>query len=239
MTNSPTGREQSELPIGSPRSGALPAFGAAQGHGLPGLFVVFEGGEGVGKSTQISRLIAHIQSTHPHRQVLQSREPGGTPAAEALRRIALDPEFEGLAARAEALVFAAARSDHADRVIRPALAAGALVVLDRYIDSSVVYQGIARGLGAEDVEALSTWATEGLAPDLVFVLDLDPSIGLARVARPDRMESAGIEFHQRVREGFLARAAADPERYFVIDASSGIDEVAADIAAHMDAVLNG
>jgi len=239
VTNSPVVSEQDDSPTGTARTSALPAVRAPQGHGLPGLLVVFEGGEGVGKSTQIARLIAHLERTRPSRQVLQSREPGGTPAAEALRRIALDPEFEGLAARAEALVFAAARSDHAHRVIRPALAAGALVVLDRYIDSSVVYQGMARGLGAADVEALSMWATEGLAPDLVFVLDLDPSIGLARVARPDRMESAGLEFHHRVREGFLERAASDPGRYRVIDASAGIGEVAEQIAAHMDAVLDG
>lgn len=225
-------------PADAAQTSALPAVRASESRGLPGLLVVFEGGEGVGKSTQIARLIAHLERTRPGVQVVQSREPGGTAAAEALRRIALDPEFDGLAPRAEALVFAAARSDHVHRVIRPALAAGAVVVLDRYIDSSVVYQGLARGLGAADVEALSMWATEGLAPDLVFMLDLDPGTGLGRVARPDRMESAGLEFHNRVRQGFLERAAAEPARYRVIDASATIDEVAANIAAHMDSVLD-
>lgn len=206
--------------------------------GHPGFLIVFEGGEGVGKSTQITRLVTLLHTTRPELTIVQSREPGGTPAAEALRHIALDSTYEGLAPRAEALVFAAARSDHVHRVVRPALAAGSLVVLDRYLDSSVVYQGIARNLGAEDVEALSLWATGSLRPDLVIVLDLDPRIGLSRVSRPDRMESAGLDFHDRVRTGFLARAAADPTHYCVIDASASIDEVATCVADAVTAVLN-
>jgi len=203
-----------------------------------GQLIVFEGGEGVGKSTQIARLVSHLAATRPELQVVQSREPGGTPAAEALRRVALDPEFAGLAPRAEALVFAAARGDHAHNVIRPALEQGACVVLDRYLDSSVVYQGIARSLGESDVENLSLWATDGLVPDLVIVLDLDPRVGLSRVTRPDRLESESLDFHDAVRAGFLARAHAQPSRYRVVDASVGVDEVAAQVAAIVNSVLD-
>ena len=193
----------------------------------------------MGKSTQISRLVAHLARTHPNVKVVQSREPGGTPAAEALRRVALDQEFVGLAPRAEALVFAAARGDHAHNVIRPALEQGACVVLDRYLDSSVVYQGIARGLGEAEVEGLSLWATENLVPDLVIVLDLDPRIGLSRVTRPDRLEAEAIEFHDAVRAGFLTRAHANPSRYRVIDALVDVDAVAARVADVVDSVLDG
>lgn len=204
----------------------------------PGRLIVFEGGEGVGKSTQIARLVAHLAGSRPSLKVVQSREPGGTPAAEALRRVALDQEFVGLAPRAEALVFAAARGDHAHNVIRPALNQGACVILDRYLDSSVVYQGIARGLGEAEVEGLSMWATDSLLPDLVIVLDLDPRVGLSRVARPDRLEAESIEFHDAVRAGFLSRASADSRRYRVIDASVSVDQVASQVAAVVDSVLD-
>lgn len=203
-----------------------------------GAFIVFEGGEGVGKSTQVARLIAHLHQTRPDLRVVQSREPGGTPAAEALRRVALDQDFVGLAPRAEALVFAAARGDHVYQVIRPALEQGACVIVDRYLDSSVVYQGIARGLGAEAVEQLSLWATDSLLPDLVIVLDLDPRIGLTRITTPDRLESEGMDFHIAVREGFLTRAAAHPERFAVIDASAAVDDVAAQVASAVERVLD-
>jgi len=203
-----------------------------------GHFIVFEGGEGVGKSTQIAKLATYISATYPDLKVVQSREPGGTPAAEALRRIALDQDFVGLAPRAEALVFAAARGDHAYQVLRPALAQGACVILDRYVDSSIVYQGLARGLGAEEVEELSMWATESLIPDLVIVLDLDPAVGLSRVKTPDRLESEGLDFHHAVRRGFLERAAAHPDRFVVIDAAQDIDAVAEAVAQAVDKVLN-
>ncbi|NDB18719.1 MAG: dTMP kinase [Actinobacteria bacterium] len=204
-----------------------------------GAFIVFEGGEGVGKSTQVGLLVAHLHATRPELRIVQSREPGGTPAAEALRRVALDKDFVGLAPRAEALVFAAARGDHVYQVIRPALEQGACVIVDRYIDSSVVYQGLARGLGADEVERLSMWATESLLPDLVILLDLDPRSGLERITAPDRLESEGLEFHVAVREGFLARAAAHPDRFTVIDASASVDVVAAAVAAAVDQVLDG
>lgn len=206
------------------------------GHGV---FIVFEGGEGVGKSTQVARLVAHLQRTRPDLKVVQSREPGGTPAAEALRRVALDKDFVGLAPRAEALVFAAARGDHAYHVIRPALEQGACVVLDRYLDSSVVYQGVARGLGADEVERLSLWATESLLPDLVILLDLDPRTGLSRITSPDRLESESLEFHIAVRDGFLARASQQPARFAVVDAARDVDAVAHDVARAVDRVLDG
>lgn len=203
-----------------------------------GHFIVFEGGEGVGKSTQIAKLATYVSATYPDLKVVQSREPGGTPAAEALRRIALDQDFVGLAPRAEALVFAAARGDHAYQVLRPALEQGACVILDRYVDSSIVYQGLARGLGAEEIEQLSMWATESLIPDLVIVLDLDPAVGLSRVKTPDRLESEGLDFHHAVRHGFLERAAAHPDRFVVIDAAQDIDAVAEAVAQAVDKVLN-
>ena len=190
--------------------------------------VVFEGGEGAGKSTQSSALADYLHA-RGHR-VRRTREPGGTPAAEAIRAVLLDPANAGLDDRAEALLFAAARGDHAARVIRPALDAGEIVVCDRYLDSSVAYQGIARGLGAQRVADLSLWATGGLIPDLTIVLDVDPALGLARVVGPDRLEAEPLEWHQRVRQGFLDIAAESPDRYLVLDASRPAEDLAVQIA---------
>lgn len=191
-------------------------------------FIVFEGGEGAGKSTQ-SRALADYLEARGHR-VRRTREPGGTPAAEAIRAVLLDPANTGLDDRAEALLFAAARGDHAARVIRPALAAGDIVISDRYLDSSVAYQGVARDLGAERVADLSLWATGGLLPDLTIVLDVDPSVGLARVVGPDRLESEPVEWHQRVRQAFLDIAASHPDRYLVLDGSRPVEDLAVEIA---------
>lgn len=202
-----------------------------------GVFVVLEGGEGAGKSTQARLLVEHLSRTRPGLEVVVSREPGGTKAAEALRHVVLDPEFAGLAPRAEALAFAAARGDHAHQVIRPALQRGALVVLDRYLDSSVVYQGIARGLGEDEVERLSLWATEDLRPDLVIVIDVDPVVAHARFAGRDRLEQEPVEFHQRVREGFLHRARRQPDRYVVVNGDRPVDEVSAEVIAAVERVL--
>lgn len=191
-------------------------------------FIVFEGGEGAGKSTQSSALADYLHA-RGHR-VRRTREPGGTPAAEAIRAVLLDPANAGLDDRAEALLFAAARGDHAARVIRPALDAGEIVVCDRYLDSSVAYQGMARGLGAQRVADLSLWATGGLIPDLTIVLDVDPALGLARVVGPDRLEAEPLEWHQRVRQGFLDIAAESPDRYLVLDASRPAEDLAVQIA---------
>ena len=191
-------------------------------------FIVFEGGEGAGKSTQ-SRALADYLEARGHR-VRRTREPGGTPAAEAIRAVLLDPANTGLDDRAEALLFAAARGDHAARVIRPALAAGDIVISDRYLDSSVAYQGVARDLGAERVADLSLWATGGLVPDLTIVLDVDPAVGLARVVGPDRLESEPVEWHRRVRQAFLEIAAAAPDRYLVLDGTRPVEDLAVGIA---------
>lgn len=198
-------------------------------------FVVFEGGEGAGKSTQSAALADYLRARG--HEVLCTREPGGTPAAEAIRAVLLDPANAGLDDRAEALLFAAARGDHAARVIRPALERGEIVISDRYLDSSVAYQGVARGLGAERVAELSLWATGGLVPDLTIVLDVDPALGLARVVGPDRLESEPLEWHARVRQGFLDIAAATPDRYLVLDGSRPAEDLAVEIAVAVSALV--
>ncbi len=198
-------------------------------------FIVFEGGEGAGKSTQSNALADYLRARG--HSVLCTREPGGTPAAEAIRAVLLDQANAGLDDRAEALLFAAARGDHAARVIKPGLERGDIVVSDRYLDSSVAYQGVARGLGAERVAELSLWATGGLVPDLTIVLDVDPALGLARVVGPDRLESEPIEWHSRVRQAFLDIAAEHPERYLVLDGSRPAEDLAVEIAVAVSALV--
>lgn len=194
---------------------------------MAGSFIVFEGGEGAGKSTQ-ETVLAHWLEERGL-SVVRTREPGGTPAGEAIRTILLSNDYAGLTDRAEALLFAAARGEHAAQVIRPALEVGAIVVCDRYLDSSVAYQGYGRGLGPDYVRNLSLWATRNLVPDLTVLLDVDPSIGLSRVQSPDRLESEPIEYHQSVRQAFVDIAAADPDRYLVIDANQDKDAIAQQI----------
>lgn len=189
-----------------------------------GVFIAFEGGEGAGKSTQEGLLATRL--VNMGREVVRTREPGGTPAAEAMREVVLSPRFAGLDPRAEALLFAASRGDHAAQVIRPALGRGAVVVCDRYLDSSIAYQGVGRGLGIERIRELSLWATQGLLPDLTIVLDVDPSIGLGRVTNPDRLESESLEYHRAVRQAFLDLAGADGQRYLVLDATGEREAVA-------------
>ena len=200
-----------------------------------GYFVAFEGGEGAGKSTQ-ERLLADTLVAAGH-DVVRTREPGGTPAAEAMRHVVLSPEFSGLDDRAEALLYAAARGEHVARVVRPALARGAVVVCDRYLDSSVAYQGYGRGLGPDRIRELSLWATGGLLPDLSVLLDVDPRRGLARFEQRDRLEAEPVEFHDRVRAGFREVAAANPDRYLVLDAALPVGEIADRIAARVLADL--
>lgn len=203
---------------------------------MTGCFIAFEGGEGAGKSTQ-EGLLAAALADRGH-TVVRTREPGGTPAGEAVRHVLLSPEYEGLDARAEALLFAAARGEHAARVIRPALERGDIVVCDRYIDSSVAYQGFGRELGPERVRDLSLWATHDLLPDLTVVLDVDPAVGLARFAQRDRLEAEPLEYHQSVRAAFLALAEAEPPRYLVLDAGLPVDVVAATILARVLTLLD-
>ncbi len=187
---------------------------------FPGVFVAFEGGEGGGKSTQVDLLCAWLREQG--HEVVRTREPGSTPAGERLRALLLDPA-SALSPRAEALLYAADRAQHVDTVVRPALERGAVVVTDRYVDSSLAYQGAGRDLVVDDVARLSRWATGSVRPDLVVLLDVAPEIGLARAQRvgaPDRMEAESLAFHGRVRQGFLDLAADAPARYAVLDAAS-------------------
>ena len=202
---------------------------------MPGYFIAFEGGEGAGKSTQEGRLAASLASRG--HSVVRTREPGGTPAGEQIRHVLLSPEFEGLDPRAEALLFAAARSEHVARVIRPALERGDVVICDRYIGSSVAYQGYGRELGPTRVRDLNLWATHELLPDLTVVLDVDPEVGLARFAERDRLEAEPLEYHHAVRAAFLALAAAEPDRYLVLDARGDVDMLASAILARVESRL--
>jgi len=187
---------------------------------VTGRFIVFEGGEGSGKSTQAARLAGRLDG-------VLTRQPGGTVIGSALRAILLDPANFDLAPRAEALLMAADRAQHAAELIRPSLAAGRHVVCDRYTYSSVAYQGHGRGLGGERIRDVSAWATDELWPDLVVLLDVDEATASARLDRQlDRFEQAGPEFHRVVREGFLDQARREPDRWVVIDAALPVDEVA-------------
>lgn len=202
---------------------------------MAGIFIALEGGEGAGKSTQSAAVAAYL--TGRGHEVVMTREPGGTAAAEAIRAVLLDPANTGLDDRAEALLFAAARADHVARVIRPALDRGAVVVTDRFVDSSIAYQGIGRDLGRDRVADLSVWATGGLLPDLTVVLDIDPAIGLSRVDRPDRLEAEPLEWHRRVRQAFVDLAARAPDRYLVVAADQPVEAIAARVAARVDLLL--
>jgi dTMP kinase len=205
--------------------------------GDPGRLIAFEGVEGSGKSTQLELVRAALEGRGL--EVVVTREPGGTPAGERVRAIVLDPGVE-LHPRAEALLFAAARAELVFAVIRPALERGAVVLCDRYLDSSLAYQGGARGLGRVPVEEVNRFATGGLLPDLVVLLDLDPADGLARRARDlDRIEAQDLGFHRRVREAFRDLAAADPGRFAVVDAAAPVPEVAAQVKAAVLALLEG
>lgn len=203
-----------------------------------GLFITFEGGDGSGKSTQSARLVAWLQEQG--RTVLTTREPGGTDLGEEFREIVLHRRGE-MAPRAEALLYAADRAHHIATKVRPALERGEVVVQDRYLDSSVAYQGAGRVLDGDEVRNLSLWAAEGLLPDLTILLDLDAGAGQARLAdartRYDRLEAAGDDFHERVRTAYLALAAAEPERFLVLDASRPVDELEAAIRERIGPLL--
>lgn len=201
----------------------------------PGLLVVFEGGEGAGKSTQIQNLKSYLESRG--RSVLVTREPGGTAIGEQVRQILLDPANSNMASKAEALLYAADRAQHVEEVIRPALENGITVISDRYIDSSVAYQGLARGLGLEEVRNLSRWGTDGLFPDLVFLLDHGAKEGLARSGATDRIEQESLEFHEKVRQAFLVLAQRYSERFVVVDGSQPPDRVEADIRTGIEPFL--
>ncbi|MHB0929308.1 MAG: dTMP kinase [Candidatus Nanopelagicales bacterium] len=202
---------------------------------MSGLFIVFEGGDGSGKSTQAARLVEALRTSG--RTVIATREPGGTRIAEKIRQLILDPQNLELSDRAEALLYAASRAEHVHHVVRPALQRGEIVVSDRYMDSSIIYQGLGRGLGAGQVRDLNLWATEGLRPDLTIVLDVPAHFGLERVGTPDRLELAPREMHERIRDYYLQMAASDPSHYFLISAEQTIDAIADSVRSRVDELL--
>lgn len=196
------------------------------------LFISLEGGDGVGKSTQ-QRMLADWFGARG-REVVTTLEPGGTELGRTLRREVL--HGADVSPRVEALLYATDRAHHVAEVVRPALERGAVVITDRYLDSSVAYQGAARSLGTDEVRDLSLWATGGLLPDLTVLLDLDPAVGLTRLTgAPDRLESAGLDFHRAVRAQYVAMAAAEPGRWLVVDASGTPEDIHAAIVAAVEA----
>jgi dTMP kinase len=191
----------------------------------PGRFIAFEGGEGTGKSTQARLLAEHLGA-------LLTREPGGTAIGATVRSIVLAADDNGLVDRAEALLMAADRAQHVAEVVRPTLAAGRDVVTDRYLGSSIAYQGFGRGLPVEEVRDLSLWATDGLMPDLVVLLEVDAAEARARIGHGrDRLENAGDDFHAAVEDGFRSLAEADPDRWVVVDGGGTVAEVAERVLA--------
>ncbi|MGV9816061.1 dTMP kinase [Streptomyces cellulosae] len=201
-----------------------------------GFFIALEGGDGAGKSTQAEALADWIRSKG--HEVVLTREPGATPVGKRLRSILLDVSSAGLSHRAEALLYAADRAEHVDTVVRPALERGAVVISDRYIDSSVAYQGAGRDLSPTEIARINRWATAGLVPHLTVLLDVSPETARERFTEaPDRLESEPAEFHARVRSGFLTLAAADPGRYLVVDAGQEPEAVTAVIRHRLDRIL--
>ncbi|AMS42464.1 thymidylate kinase [Aminobacter aminovorans] len=194
-----------------------------------GFFITFEGGEGAGKSTQIERLASKLRDKRY--DILVTREPGGSPGAEAVRHVLLSGAAEPFGPEMEALLFAAARSDHVEQVIRPAVERGAIVLCDRFLDSSRVYQGVTGDLDPDFMAAVERVAINGMMPDMTLILDLDPTEGLRRATArrgqdvADRFEKETVEIHQRRREAYLAIAENEPERCILIDASRDQEEV--------------
>lgn len=205
-----------------------------------GRFIALEGGEGVGKSTQGRKLAEALRALGF--EVVTTREPGGTPGAEAIRTMLLSTEGDGWGARAEALLFAAARADHVERLIRPAIARGAWVVCDRFVDSSRAYQGGGGGLSDADILDLHRIGSESLLPDLTILLSVRPEVSAERLAlrdggAGDRIESRGAAYHARVAEAFRNFAARDPARFALIDAEGSPDDVHARVMASLAGLL--
>jgi dTMP kinase len=189
---------------------------------MTGRLIAFEGGEATGKSTQARLLAERLGAT-------LTREPGGTPVGARIRTIVLDPSSPALGARAETLLLAADRAQHVEEVVGPALESGADVVTDRFSGSTLAYQGWGRGLVLDELQTLSSWASGGLEPDLVILLDVPAAVASARLAdhRPDRLEALGSSFHQRVAEGYRSLATARPDQWVVVEGDGSVEEVAA------------
>lgn len=210
-----------------------------------GRFIVFEGGDGAGKSTQAALLADSLRGKG--HAVLLTREPGGTQIGEKIRALVLDHGQGTVDARTEALMYAAARAAHVEQVIRPALAAGTMVICDRFVDSSLAYQGIGRSLGIDAVRSINNFATGGLCPDVTVLLDVSPTDGRTRRTvgadgaplPEDRLESEPDEFHSRIRDAFILLASRNPRRYLVLDASTGVSALATIINSAIDALLSG
>ncbi len=208
-----------------------------------GYFISFEGSEGCGKSTQIEILCGLLVGCG--HEVVRTREPGGTPLGERIRELLQHaPEGEGMSARSELLLFAASRAQLVVDVVRPALAAGKVVVADRFLDSTTVYQGVARGLGEAEVAAINGFAVDGCLPDLTIYLDMDPQLGMERVVARgegvrDRMERERKEFFEAVRAGYLELASRESGRMVVVDAGGSVDEVAMAVREAVELKLHG
>jgi dTMP kinase len=209
-------------------------LGSITGAPTQGIFIAFEGGEGIGKSTQSKLLKLWLEQEGEI--VVLSREPGGTELGVEIRKILLSHSTGEISPRAEALLYAADRAHHVYSVIRPALARGEVVISDRYFDSSIAYQGAGRVLEPGEVARISRWATESLFPTLTIIIDLAPEIGLGRLMSKDRLESQPIDFHERVRQEFLQIAALDPERYLIVSGNQSIQATHAEIIARVSEI---
>lgn len=202
---------------------------------MSGLFIVFEGGDSAGKSTQTKLLSEHLDRRGIDHVV--TRQPGGTPVGSKLRAMILDPASGDVAARAEALMYAADKAQHVHEVVQPALEAGKVVISDRYVDSMIAYQGAGRALDLAEVSSIAWWAVGGLRPDLTVVLDVDPEEAVQSKAQKDRLEAAGLEFHRRVREHLLDLAKTSDD-HLVLNARDTREAIAAQVAAAVDARLS-
>ncbi len=200
-----------------------------------GVFVCFEGGDGSGKSTQSGRLGEWLRTEGY--SVVHTFEPGDTEVGRKVRAIVLDPATGELSDRTETLLYAADKAEHVHAVVLPALTEGKVVITDRYVDSTIAYQGAGRTLEAAEVERVARWATGDLRPHLTVVLDLEPTSALGRFAGRDRIEGEPLEFHSRVRQAFLDLAAADPEHYLVIDARADAEAIAAEVRERVAPLL--
>ena len=200
-----------------------------------GLFIVFEGGDAVGKTTQMRMLVPWLRERGVDPVV--TRQPGGTSLGRKLRKLLLGPDHPELVSRAEALIYAADKAQHVEALIRPALAEGRVVVCDRYVDSMIAYQGAGRVLDLAEVEQVARWATGGLRPDLTVLLDADPADAVATIRQQDRLEAAGLDFHRRAREHFLRLASQAPDRYLVLDARESREAIAQQVAARVGSLI--